>query len=77
MDDVRRKLMPGSMGQPMPGWGAEVLLSERDEVAPAGTLGRVAIDLPASPLMWFREYAGDPTVSAKRYSPDRSLVLHR
>jgi acetyl-CoA synthetase len=69
-DDVRRELKPGSMGQPMPGWGAEVLLSDRDEVAPAGTLGRVAIDLPASPLMWFRKYAGDPTVSAERYSPD-------
>ena len=69
-DDVRRQLKPGSMGQPMPGWGADVLSVDRDEVAPAGTLGRVVIDLPASPLMWFREYGGDPAISAERYSPD-------
>jgi len=69
-DDVRRELKPGSMGQPMPGWGAEVLLPDRDEVAPAGTSGRVVIDLLASPLMWFSAYAGDAEKSAERYSAD-------
>jgi acetyl-CoA synthetase len=69
-DDVRRELKPGSMGQPMPGWGAEVLLPDRDEVAPAGTSGRVVIDLPTSPLMWFSAYAGDAEKSAERYSAD-------
>jgi acetyl-CoA synthetase len=68
-DDVRREVKPGSMGRPMPGWGAEVLLPDRDEVAPAGTLGRVVIDLPASPLMWFGTYAGEEK-STEQYSPD-------
>ena len=68
--DILRPVKPGSMGHPMPGWGAEVLLPDRDEVAPAGTPGRVAIDMAASPLMWFTAYGGAPSRTSDRYSPD-------
>ena len=68
--DVLRSVKPGSMGHPMPGWGAEVLSPERDEVAPAGSPGRVVIDMAASPLMWFTAYGGAPASTSDRYSPD-------
>lgn len=61
---------PGSMGRPMPGYSACVLLEDADECAPAGTRGRVAIDIPASPMMWFSGYSGDPERTAARYSAD-------
>ena len=68
--EVASEIKPGSMGRPMPGYAASVLLEDRDEPAPAGTRGRVAIDVPASPLMWFNGYSGDPGRTAARYSPD-------
>ncbi len=68
--DILRPVKPGSMGHPMPGWGAEVLLPDRDEVAPAGESGRVVIDMAASPLMWFTAYGGAPARTSDRYSPD-------
>lgn len=61
---------PGSMGRPMPGYSAAVLLESTDEAAPVGTRGRVAIDVPASPMMWFSGYSGDPERTAARYSAD-------
>jgi acetyl-CoA synthetase len=65
---LRRPLKPGSMGHPMPGWTVRVLREDCDEIAPAGTLGRIAIDTPASPLAWFRGYVGDPVKSAEKFS---------
>ncbi|MEV0397915.1 AMP-binding protein [Polymorphospora rubra] len=53
---LRRPPRPGSMGQPMPGWSAAVLWPDRDDVAPPGVLGRIAIDRAASPLAWFTGY---------------------
>jgi acetyl-CoA synthetase len=54
---LARPLKRGSMGRAMPGWTVTVL--QRDEDAPAtpGTLGRLAIDTAASPMMTFRGYA--------------------
>ncbi|MCX9190472.1 AMP-dependent synthetase [Carbonactinospora thermoautotrophica] len=72
---IRRSLKPGSMGHPMPGWWAEVLDPERDEIAPPGTRGRVAIDLTRSPLMWFSEYADAPEKTKERFSPDGRWYL--
>ena len=43
--------------------------------APGGTLGRVAIDIAASPLMWFTGYVGAPEKTAERYSPDGRWYL--
>jgi acetyl-CoA synthetase len=68
---LRRPLKPGSMGQAMPGWTLRVLHNDRDEVAPAGTTGRIAIDTTASPLMWFRGYHGHADTSAGKSSADR------
>lgn len=63
-------IKPGSMGRPMPGYSASVLFEDKDESAPAGTRGRVAIDIPGSPMMWFNGYSGDPSRTAARYSSD-------
>jgi acetyl-CoA synthetase len=72
---LRRPLKPGSMGQPMPGWTVRVLWADRDEVAPPGTVGRLAADLPASPLTWFRGYAGNPAKSAEKFTGDGRWYL--
>jgi acetyl-CoA synthetase len=65
---IKRPVRPGSMGHAMPGWSLAVLEEDRDEVAPPGTLGRVAIDLPASPLAWFSGYEGDAAKTAEKFS---------
>ncbi|SES33902.1 acetyl-CoA synthetase [Streptomyces sp. yr375] len=67
---LRREVRSGSMGHPMPGWSLHVLHEDRDEIAPAGTVGRIAADLTASPLAWFHGYEGDPVKSAEKFSPD-------
>jgi acetyl-CoA synthetase len=67
---IRRPLKPGSMGHPLPGWTVEVLRDTADEVAPAGTLGRVAIDLHNSPAMTFTGYHEAPEKTAERISAD-------
>nr|WP_157551390.1 AMP-binding protein [Kineosphaera limosa] len=68
--DIVAPVRPGSMGHPMPGWSVEVLRDEADEIAPAGTVGRVAVDVLHSPLMWFTGYADNPTKTAERFSDD-------
>ena len=69
-DAVRRQVRPGSMGTPLPGWSCTVLAADDDVPAPAGELGRVAIDVPASPLMWFTGYHRAPEKTAERFSRD-------
>ncbi|MER7566954.1 AMP-binding protein [Streptomyces sp. NPDC097941] len=54
--ELARPLKAGSMGRPVPGWSLTVLADEKDEPVAPGVLGRVAIDVAASPLMSFREY---------------------
>ncbi len=66
--EVLGDLRPGSMGTPMPGYAAAVLEMESDVEASPGTPGRVAIDVPNSPLMWFAGYTNDPEKTAERYS---------
>ncbi len=61
-----RPLRPGSMGHPMPGWSAAVLKADLDELAATGEVGRVALDLTASPLAWFAGYVDDPVRSAEK-----------
>lgn len=68
--DIQEELKPGSMGRAMPGFSTAVLDEFTDTIAPAGVQGRVAIDVPASPLMWFTGYAGDLTRTAERFSSD-------
>ena len=74
-DAVREEVPPGSMGRALPGWTAEVLLDDRDEPAPAGVLGRVALSVPESPLMWFTGYEDAPEKTAERFSADGRWYL--
>jgi acetyl-CoA synthetase len=53
---LARPLKAGSMGRAVPGWSVAVLAEDQDEPAATGSLGRVAIDVAASPLMTFRDY---------------------
>ncbi|MFL0580111.1 AMP-binding protein [Dietzia sp. 179-F 9C3 NHS] len=69
-DSLRQDVRPGSMGVPLPGWSCTVLAADDDVPAPAGELGRVAIDVPASPLMWFTGYHEAPEKTAERFSRD-------
>jgi acetyl-CoA synthetase len=70
-----RPLKSGSMGRPMPGWTVRVLHHDRDEPAPAGTLGRIAVDRLASPLAVFRGYAGQPPMPADKFTADGRWYL--
>ncbi|GAA2724898.1 AMP-binding protein [Actinocorallia aurantiaca] len=74
-DAVREDVPAGSMGRALPGWSAEVLLDDRDEPAPAGVLGRVALSVPESPLMWFSGYDDAPEKTAERFSADGRWYL--
>jgi len=65
---LRRPLRTGSMGHPMPGWTADVLKLDHDEPAPAGEVGRLALDLTRSPLAWFQGYVNDPAKSAEKFT---------
>jgi acetyl-CoA synthetase len=68
--DLIADIKPGSMGRPLPGWRVEVLRTDSDEIAPTGEVGRVAVDVPASPLMSFSGYRNAPDRTAQRFSPD-------
>ena len=65
---MRSEVRPGSMGQPLPGFSCAVLHNDRDEPAPAGTPGRIAVDMTASPLAHFTGYHGN-TGTTGRLAP--------
>ncbi|PYI39770.1 AMP-dependent synthetase [Arthrobacter psychrolactophilus] len=69
-DGLQAPLRPGSMGVSLPGWNVDVLADGADVPAPDGEPGRVAINVPASPFMWFTGYIDAPEKTAERYSPD-------
>jgi acetyl-CoA synthetase len=66
--DLARELRPGSMGHPAPGWDVRILWPDRDEPAPSGTPGRVAVGVTGSPFLWFDRYADDPERTRERFS---------
>lgn len=72
---LKQDILPGSMGVAMPGWKAAVLAQDTDSPAPAGVVGRMAIDLPASPLAWFDGYLNEPEKSAEKFSADGRWYL--
>ena len=74
-DAVREPLRPGSMGKPLPGWSAAVLDETSATPLPPGEVGRVAIKVADSPLMWFTGYADSPEKTAERYTDDRAWYL--
>lgn len=67
---LRRPLKPGAMGRPMPGWSVHVLDHDRDEILAPGKVGRIAVDMPASPLAWFHGYHDAPDATADKFSRD-------
>ena len=62
---MRTEVRPGSMGQPLPGFSCAVLHDDRDEPTAAGTPGRIAVDMTASPLAHFTGYHGDPDTTGR------------
>jgi acetyl-CoA synthetase len=72
--DIRRDIKPGSMGHAMPGHRVTVLGEDRDEPAPPGTLGRVAVDTSA-PLFAFGGYHDAADKTAERLTADGRWYL--
>ncbi|MEE1757780.1 MULTISPECIES: AMP-binding protein [unclassified Streptomyces] len=72
--ELARPLKTGSMGRPVPGWSLTVLADDKDEPAEPDVLGRVAIDVAASPLMTFRDYQ-IPGQSASKFTSDGRYYL--
>ncbi|WP_290061476.1 AMP-binding protein [Amycolatopsis solani] len=72
---LRAERRPGSMGRALPGWRLDVLRPETAEPAAPGERGRLAVDLAASPLMWFSGYRGAPGRTAERFTADRRWYL--
>ena len=62
---LARPLKAGSMGQPMPGFCVVILDQDRDVVADCGVIGRVAIELSQSPLLWFGGYRNQLDAATK------------
>ncbi|MHA6794994.1 AMP-binding protein [Pseudonocardia bannensis] len=73
--DLEAPIRPGSMGRPMPGFTIGVLAEDSDEPAAPGSLGRVAVNIADSPLMWFSGYDGDPATSAEKFTADGRWYL--
>lgn len=67
---LSEQVKSGAMGVSMPGWRAEVLKTEADEIAGIGEVGRLAINLPDSALAWFKGYQGSPKETAEKFSQD-------
>jgi acetyl-CoA synthetase len=63
-------LKSGSMGRIMPGWTTAVLQDSSERPVPVGAVGRLAIDIPASPFAWFDGYLDEPERSAEKFSKD-------
>jgi len=61
--DVALPLKDGAMGQPMPGYTAGIVD------------GQIAIDVDASPLLWFTGYHEEPAKTAERFTADRRWYL--
>ena len=73
--DIHRPIKVGSMGGQLPGWSVQVLRENSEEIAPAGELGRVAIDIPNSPAMVFAGYHEAPQKTAERLGGDGRWYL--
>jgi acetyl-CoA synthetase len=72
--DLARRIKPGSMGRPTPGWNLAILRPDEDVAAEVGELGRLAVDAAASPLMTFAGY-GETGELGGRFSSDGRWYL--
>jgi len=73
--ELARPLKPGSMGRAIPGWSVTVLADDQDEPAAKGVIGRVAIDVAASPLMTFRGYDSANLKQGNKFTADGRWYL--
>ena len=64
--ELYRTPRPGVMGTAMPGWHLAVLAEDQLEEVPAGTPGRLAVDVARSPLCWFEGYLDAPEQTAEK-----------
>lgn len=69
-DELARDARPLSMGHALPGFTCEVLENESDVIAAPNQPGRVAVNVPESPLAWFHGYKDAPERTAQRFSAD-------
>ena len=70
----RRKIRPGSMGHPLPGFEIALLDANLNEL-PAGHDGEIAIRVkPRRPLGLFREYWRNPEENSRRFRGDWYLT---
>jgi acetyl-CoA synthetase len=74
-DGLRDDVPERSMGKPLPGWSCAVLRDDSDDIAAPGELGRVAIDVENSPLVWFTGYVDAPDKTATRFTDDGRWYL--
>ncbi|MEE2033151.1 AMP-binding protein [Rhodococcus chondri] len=74
-DGLRDQVPERSMGKPLPGWSCAVLRDDSDEIAGPGEVGRVAIDVHNSPLVWFTGYVDAPEKTADRFTEDGRWYL--
>lgn len=74
-DELREQVPERSMGKPLPGWSCAVLRDDSDEIAEPGEVGRVAIDVQNSPLVWFTGYVDAPEKTADRFTEDGRWYL--
>ena len=72
--DLAGILKPGSMGPSMPGFRVVVVDPDGHELSP-GETGELAIDIPRSPLYWFRGYWREPDWTARRFLNNGCLYL--
>ncbi|MET7773958.1 AMP-binding protein [Nocardia sp. NPDC005366] len=71
--DLEVPVQNGAMGPALPGWTMTVLDEDRDEPAPPGQPGRLAVAVAESPFMTFRGYVGG--VGADRFRADGAYFL--
>lgn len=72
---LRKPLKTGSMGHVMPGWSPVILDVDKDEIAPIGTVGRLAFELADSPFAWFEGYIDEPGKTQEKFAGDGRWYL--
>jgi acetyl-CoA synthetase len=63
------------MGIPLPGWTTGILRQDSDAPAAPGDLGRVAVDVTASPVSWFDGYVDAPEATREKFTADGRWYL--
>ncbi len=72
---LKRPVRDGSMGVSLPGFTAQVLKPDTDEIARPGETGRLAIDLHNSPLAWFDGYVDLPDKTSAKFAAGRRWYI--